>query len=694
MTQPGTPGSGTDPGDTMRSPGADSTGFHIGQSSSGQILLAPGFKPAFDVQDLLPDPLLAAAPRVRVLGRNVPALDGIPLLYKLGQGGMGAVYYGYHPRLDREVAVKVLPQQLAAQNPDLVQRFFREARIAAKVRSNHLVGVLDVDQDGGLFFIVMEFIAGGSVRGYVDKLKKAGQVGAAEAIALEICIAASKGLAEAHNQGIVHRDIKPDNILLPKGPDGNPLFSEAKLADLGLARGEGQDTGLTIAHSSMGTPGYLAPEQATDAHTAGAPADVYGLGATLYAMLVGHAPFTGTSAMKIMMDTVQKPHPPVRSMRPDIAPDTAALLDKCLAKDAGQRFTNGTQLLAALQSCHAKFGPLPSGHATGTRPAAGAGGSHPPPVPAAGHTGSVPAINTGAVTAVTPASAHSGYAPQPRTGLPFAIKALLGCMGICVLLGGGTFGLLLWYGFSLRSEVAEAVNAQLGDLQRKDIDSAYTRTSQGFRDATSRKEFDSFVKRFVVLRNFQSASLPDVNYNIDKGNETGTVKGTLTAADGSTAKAEFTVVKEAGTWKIQHIKIEGVETADESSDDSGIFEPHQPVPMRQEGKTRISRLVVGLDPDAQGRVRINRTALTKRDGAIHVNAYVEDASAGVRITASMEDAKSKYRQGPITQQITQDGATVCTFSFAPPGGGWQAGRYEITVYISGGVKSTQTVTIR
>jgi len=198
------------------------------------------------MEDLSTEQLLRAAPRMNVGECVVPALGGIPLLGKLGQGGMGAVYYGVHPRLHLEVAVKVLAPQLSFQSPQAVERFFREARTAARVKSPHLVAVLDVNEDQGLYFLVMEFIRGISAGGYLKQMKAQGSPGMPEAMALDICSAAVKGLAAAHEEGIIHRDIKPDNILIPLSKDGSALrFNESKLADLGLARGEQADQGLT-----------------------------------------------------------------------------------------------------------------------------------------------------------------------------------------------------------------------------------------------------------------------------------------------------------------------------------------------------------------------------------------------------------------------------------------------------------------
>ncbi|MBE7465783.1 MAG: serine/threonine protein kinase [Planctomycetes bacterium] len=308
-------------------------------------------------QDLSADKLLATAPRLSVADKPVPALGGIPLLAKLGQGGMGAVYYGRHPRLNVEVAVKVLPFNLADQNPGLIERFYREANIAARVRSPHLVQVTDVNEDCGLFFLVMEFVRGTSAGSYLRALRQAGRPGLSETTALDICIAAAQGLSAAHAEGVIHRDIKPDNIMLPyaKGTE-EPQFQAAKLADLGLARGEGHDRSLTGTQAAMGTPGYMAPEQGMDAKNARKPADVFSMGATLYALLSGNAPFTGSSLMKVLLDTAQSPHVPIRQLRPEVSGVTEAVLARCLAKDPAQRYPDAFALLEALKICRRTIG--------------------------------------------------------------------------------------------------------------------------------------------------------------------------------------------------------------------------------------------------------------------------------------------------------------------------------------------------
>lgn len=302
------------------------------------------------IQDLTEDKLLVQAPRAEVDGRMVPRLGKIPLLARLGQGGMSAVYYGIHPNLKVEVAVKVLPLAMAEKDPVLIERFFREAQTAAAVRSPHLVYVSDVDEDHGMFYIVMEYVSGISAAQLIKDAVAAGKPGVPENDALDICIAAAKGLAAAHAEGIVHRDVKPANIMLPiKRDGGGHDFVNAKLADLGLARQE-SSAGLTTSFQVMGTPGYMAPEQVQDAKSAGKPADVWGMGATLYALLAGRAPFTGRTSMEVLMHTVEHPHPPVSKARSDVRLETEAVIDRCLAKQPGKRYASADELLEALKA--------------------------------------------------------------------------------------------------------------------------------------------------------------------------------------------------------------------------------------------------------------------------------------------------------------------------------------------------------
>ncbi|MGD0091642.1 MAG: serine/threonine-protein kinase [Planctomycetota bacterium] len=371
------------------SPAPGGTGCQPVQGGSDASTLpvpGSGLPPTLPPQDLSGDNFVLKAKRMELSGIPVPSLGGIPLLAKLGQGGMGAVYYGIHPRLSKEVAIKVLPFHLAEQQPEMIQRFFREAKIAAQVQSPFLVNVTDVNQESGLYYLVMEFVSGESSGAYLKQLLKNGERGLPECEALDICIAASEGLAAAHAENIVHRDIKPDNIMIPKVKGGvQHNFKAAKLADLGLARYEGPGQSLTGAGVCIGTPGYIAPEQALDAKTVGKPGDVFSMGATLYALLYGKAPFTGEAVMKVLLATQHEPHTPIREVRPEVSAQTAELLDRCLAKDPAQRYADGAALVEALRACRTALGvTVPESKAAaavrtaGVSPAAAAATPKPP----------------------------------------------------------------------------------------------------------------------------------------------------------------------------------------------------------------------------------------------------------------------------------------------------------------------------
>lgn len=309
---------------------------------------APGGSRPQAAADLGSDRLLRSLERSSHEGAEVPSIAGIHILRKLGQGGMGAVYLGWKPLLRRHVAVKVLPLHLAELQPQMVDRFIREAQIAASIESPHLVRVIDVGEVEGLFYIVMEYVEGGSA-GSLLRGTAAGRLDEQEA--LDVCIAATRGLAAAHERGIIHRDIKPDNIMVPFDSAGLPMWSAAKLADLGLARSEELGQSLTGTQAGMGTPGYMAPEQAMSAHRARKPADVFGMGATLYALLTGRSPFEGESSAAAMLATLQQPHAPVRELTPAVSEATATLIDVTLAKEPDQRYPDAAAMLAALEAC-------------------------------------------------------------------------------------------------------------------------------------------------------------------------------------------------------------------------------------------------------------------------------------------------------------------------------------------------------
>lgn len=212
------------------------------------------------------------------------------LLRICGRGAMGTVYKGVHGGLDIEVAVKVLPPHLA-DNRNLVERFMREGKLAARLNHVNTVRVYDVGEESGYYYLVMEFIDGTDA---LELVKRHGKQ--LPSVVADIGAGASLALEHAHQKDVIHRDIKPANLMLPNG-------GGVKVGDFGLARALASESGLTMDGAVMGTPDYMAPEQA-QGENVGPSADVYSLGATLYHMFVGRAPFSGASPMAVALQHV------------------------------------------------------------------------------------------------------------------------------------------------------------------------------------------------------------------------------------------------------------------------------------------------------------------------------------------------------------------------------------------------------
>jgi len=267
----------------------------------------------------------------------------------LGKGGMGEVYLSRHTALEVTRAIKVLPQEISARDKQFAERFLREAKLACSIRNANVVNVMDVETDTerGISYIVMEYVDGGTVRDALRAHKRL-----SEEQALVIVTAVAEALAAAAEFKIVHRDIKPDNIMLTKR-------GEVKLADLGIAKTTADDVSLTMSNVMMGTPAYLSPEQAKDAKNVDVRADIYSLGATLYEMLTGQVPYTGSSAYDILTKLVSEPVPDPRAINPAITAATAKLTMKMLDKNPAHRPSDANELLKELENIGgaAKRGP-------------------------------------------------------------------------------------------------------------------------------------------------------------------------------------------------------------------------------------------------------------------------------------------------------------------------------------------------
>lgn len=292
-------------------------------------------------------PVLASADspsmlETRVGGLLVGAQIGpYEILKPIGHGGMAEVYEGRHLRLGRPVAIKILSASLAAE-ADFRTRFEREARAVAALNHPHIVQVYDFGDVNGMYYMAMEYIAGSDL---AQRLRESGPLSLDEARRLLRDVAGA--LDYAHALGMVHRDVKPSNVLLRPSvfPEGQ---CRAVLTDFGIARIRSGGNGVTKAGMMMGTLEYMAPEQIRSPGEVDGRADVYALGVMLFQMLTGQLPFTGDNPGSVMLAHLQQPAPDPRTLVPDLPEQVAAAILRALAKDPAERFHTPGALAEAL----------------------------------------------------------------------------------------------------------------------------------------------------------------------------------------------------------------------------------------------------------------------------------------------------------------------------------------------------------
>lgn len=271
----------------------------------------------------------------------------------VGSGGMSSVFRARDAQLDRRVAIKILHERYV-DDPEYLERFRREARAVAQLSHPNIVTVIDRGNDDGRQYIVFEDVEGENLK---ELVQRAGRLPVRQA--LELAVAVADGLAFAHEHGLVHRDVKPQNVLL--SGEG-----EVKVTDFGIARSLDVEHGVTQAGTVLGTSEYLAPEQASG-RPASPATDVYSLGVVLWELLAGDVPFAGDSFVAVAMRHVNEPVPSLRELRPDVSPRLAAAVERALAKDPARRFPSMPSLAGELRACLAELGeeagPVPEDEA-------------------------------------------------------------------------------------------------------------------------------------------------------------------------------------------------------------------------------------------------------------------------------------------------------------------------------------------
>lgn len=332
-------------------------------------------------------------------------LGSYQVLDQVGRGGMATVFKGVQPALQRYVAIKVLPA-FFAEDQTLLARFRQESAVVANLRHPNILAVYDFNEQNGVVYLVSEFVDGGTLADAV------GQPLSAEE-ALNLLRPVASALDYAHARGIVHRDVKPSNVLLHR--DGTPVLS-----DFGLVHIAGGNERLTATGMTVGTPEYMAPEQATGSQI-GPSCDIYALAVILYEMLTGNVPFTGETPLQVVLAHLHNSLPPPRQRNPAISPAVEQVVLKGLAKKPEDRYQSAGALIQALeQAIHPGGAFQAGGPAIQPAPAAPMTGAAPSsPYAAPGPRlpqGSGPAIGRPAAAGAPSASA-TGAPPSPAGGV-------------------------------------------------------------------------------------------------------------------------------------------------------------------------------------------------------------------------------------------------------------------------------------
>jgi len=286
-----------------------------------------------------------ARPRPLPLPLPGDRVDVFELEESIGAGGMGAVFRAVDTRLDRHVALKILPPDQAV-DPEVVLRYHQEGRAAARLDHENIARVYTIGDDGRYHYIAFEYIEGTTIR---QRVEADGPLPVAEAIDYTLQIA--NALVHAADRGVVHRDIKPSNIIVtPRG--------RAKLVDMGLARRfeRGEDAGLTQSGMTLGTFDYISPEQARDPRDVDVRGDLYSLGCTLFHMLSGRPPFPDGTVLQKLIQHQEEPPPDIRKLNPAVPDDLAAILVKLMAKDRDRRYQTPEQLVRDLRAVAGSLG--------------------------------------------------------------------------------------------------------------------------------------------------------------------------------------------------------------------------------------------------------------------------------------------------------------------------------------------------
>ena len=343
----------------------------------------------------------------------------------IGRGSMGIVMAARHIHLDEQVAIKIMLPDALSQG-EHVARFLREARAASKIKNEHVARVMDVDlTQSGMPFIVMEYLEGNDLGALLDK---SGPLPVTDAV--DYILEACEALADAHAIGIVHRDFKPANVFLARRRDGKLV---TKILDFGISKMKAGDMAMTSTVALMGSPAYMSPEQMLSSRDVDARTDIWAVGVSLYQLLSGALPFSGSTVPEVCARVIHVEPAPLRSVRPDVPPGLENVVMHCLVKDRNRRFQTMADLVAALLPFASARAVVGSNPAVRSAPSYSARSSQPAWI-------SAPTENTVPVWGGTVNGEHSrrasrrwivaaGIAVGLTAGAIFAMFALRGRLG-------------------------------------------------------------------------------------------------------------------------------------------------------------------------------------------------------------------------------------------------------------------------
>ncbi|HET7599926.1 MAG TPA: protein kinase [Gemmatimonadales bacterium] len=461
--------------------------------------------------------------------RLAKALGGAYTLEgEIGRGGMGVVYRARDERLQRRVAIKVLPPELAFQS-DIRARFTREAQTAARLSHPHIVPIHTVGEGEGLVYFVMGYVDGESVAG---RIKRRGRLPVEEV--RRIMKETADALSAAHALGVIHRDIKPDNILL-EGTRGRVMVT-----DFGIAKALSTASGATLtgAGVAIGTPAFMSPEQAAGERDIDGRSDIYSLGIVAFQMLTAELPFQAPTVAGILMKQITEPAPDVASARSDIPEDLALAVTRCLEKDPENRWPTADALRRALENRNVgAYRPTGTGWRAGRRdagvaidprtgrPAAGAGrlGARGQPLPPLPQRAPRPAVSRRPGAAPAP-TASSDDTPLPNTGEPQIVLKVRAQFAKWAAISGGLFMINVATGIEHPWFLFPAAGMGIGLLQ------GYGRLWQAgysWRDVLSRPPAPDAVETTLV----RGAKLPRA-LPAPRAEEFGAQLGTIMQAHG------------------------------------------------------------------------------------------------------------------------------------------------------------------